>query len=78
MGLFKTIYIVFFNFLLHSLLSSSLFVVRLWLHEVFRVYYDRLVDDGDRDWLYTYSKQVVKDVLNKDFNQVYTYMNMYN
>ena len=56
----------------------SLFVVRLWLHEVFRVYYDRLVDDGDRDWLYTYSKQVVKDVLNKDFNQVYTYMYMYN
>ena len=54
-------------------LSSQLFV-RLWLHEVFRVYYDRLVDNGDRDWLYTYSKQVVKDVLNKDFNQVYTYV----
>lgn len=32
----------------NSALSSSEKLVRLWLHEVYRVFHDRLCDDEDR------------------------------
>lgn len=53
--------------------SLSLISCRLWMHEVFRVYYDRLVDDGDRNWLFTYSITTIKESLGKDFHQVCDY-----
>jgi len=47
---------------------------RLWVHEVFRVYYDRLVDDQDRTWLFTLLKDVVKSHFKEDFNGVFKHL----
>ncbi|XP_022247843.1 dynein heavy chain 7, axonemal-like [Limulus polyphemus] len=41
---------------------------RLFVHEVFRVFYDRLVDDDDRRWLYEYIQKVSKDHLHINFH----------
>lgn len=38
-------------------------IIRLWVHEVYRVFYDRLVDDSDRSWFF----ETVKDLTNKHF-----------
>ena len=40
-------------------------VIRLWIHETYRVFYDRLTDDKDRNWFYENTKLA----LNKDFGK---------
>ncbi|CAH8626763.1 unnamed protein product [Dicrocoelium dendriticum] len=39
--------------------------VRLWTHEVMRVFYDRLTDDSDRNWLF----QLIKNILVNNFKE---------
>ncbi|TPX68902.1 hypothetical protein SpCBS45565_g02819 [Spizellomyces sp. 'palustris'] len=47
-------------------------MVRLWLHEAYRVFYDRLIDDEDRKWLFTFSKtEIVKTAFNLEFDKVF-------
>ncbi|KXZ55711.1 DHC8 protein [Gonium pectorale] len=43
---------------------------RLWVHEVFRVFYDRLVDDVDREWLMSQVKTTVAAHLGSGFDLV--------
>jgi len=45
---------------------------RLWCHEAFRVFYDRLIDDADRGWFYNLIKTVVKDNFKMNFDTVFS------
>ena len=46
----------------------------MFYHQVFRVFYDRLVDDGDRDWLFKNTREVIKDSMREDFDQLFNYL----
>ncbi|KAM8930418.1 dynein axonemal heavy chain 12 [Pelodytes ibericus] len=49
-------------------------MVRLFVHEVLRVFYDRLVDDADRSWLFKLLKDVVKDHFKESFDSVFEHL----
>ena len=45
-------------------------VYRLWVHEIYRVFYDRLIDDLDRQAFFTTAKTVMSEVLKQDMNRL--------
>ena len=45
---------------------------RLWVHEVFRVFYDRLVAESDRDWVFNFTKEVTQRCLQRDFDVLFS------
>lgn len=49
-------------------------MVRLWVHEVFRVFYDRLTDDGDRAWLFNLMKGLIKEEFKENFDTVFEHL----
>ncbi|XP_021921863.1 dynein heavy chain 7, axonemal isoform X5 [Zootermopsis nevadensis] len=44
---------------------------RLWVHEILRVYYDKLVGDSDRSWLFDQLNIVIKNRLEEDMNEMF-------
>uniref|UniRef100_H2Z3M6 Dynein axonemal heavy chain 7 n=1 Tax=Ciona savignyi TaxID=51511 RepID=H2Z3M6_CIOSA len=54
--------------------------IRLFVHEVFRVFYDRLVDATDQSWLYNLTRTMVKDHFKENYDNLSMvfgdYMNM--
>lgn len=49
---------------------------RLWVHEVLRVYYDRLVDDADRSWIISALHSVCKDKLDQNVNEMFARLSL--
>ncbi|XP_060622080.2 dynein axonemal heavy chain 12 [Anolis sagrei] len=49
-------------------------MVRLFVHEVFRVFYDRLVDDVDRAWLFKLTKEILKEHFKEAFDSVFAHL----
>ncbi|KAG2482389.1 hypothetical protein HYH03_018685 [Edaphochlamys debaryana] len=48
--------------------------LRLWAHEILRVFYDRLVDDKDRSWFLAYLRGVMKDKLGAEFDKLFAHL----
>jgi len=47
--------------------KSFLVYYRLWVHEVLRVFYDRLVDDKDRECLFN----EIRKTVNRNFQETF-------
>uniref|UniRef100_A0A8C3KS30 Dynein axonemal heavy chain 12 n=1 Tax=Calidris pygmaea TaxID=425635 RepID=A0A8C3KS30_9CHAR len=52
-------------------------MIRLFVHEVFRVFYDRLVEDNDRAWLFNLMKHIVKEHFKEAFDSVFAHLNLF-
>ncbi|XP_056131285.1 dynein axonemal heavy chain 12 [Lampris incognitus] len=55
-------------------LENKRTMIRLFVHEVFRVYYDRLVDDKDQAWLYQLVNDILKDHFRESFDKVFDHL----
>ncbi|XP_071815449.1 dynein axonemal heavy chain 3-like isoform X3 [Apostichopus japonicus] len=49
-------------------------LVRLWVHEVYRVFYDRLVDDEDRETFFKVVKNVVQTQFKEKMNGIFSHL----
>ena len=54
--------------------ANLLLVFRLFVHEVFRVFYDRLVDDSDREWLYKLTRTMIKDHFKENYDTLFEHL----
>lgn len=49
-------------------------MVRLWVHEIFRVFGDRLVDDTDQLWLLSHVRDITKRIFGMNFDTIFNHL----
>jgi len=54
--------------------DSQAKMYRLWVHEVYRVFYDRLVDPSDRQMFFTFVKSIVTDKFKQNFGKTFSHL----
>lgn len=52
-------------------IQDAIAMKRLWIHEILRVYYDRLVDESDCSWFFDRLCFVCKEFLNESINDIF-------
>ncbi|XP_016404673.1 dynein heavy chain 12, axonemal [Sinocyclocheilus rhinocerous] len=55
-------------------LANKRTMIRLFVHELYRVFYDRLVDDQDRAWLFSLISNIVKEHFKENFDTVFEHL----
>eukprot|EP00959_Pyramimonas_sp_CCMP1952_P143482 3003724-Pyramimonas_sp.AAC.1 len=50
-------------------------MVQLWVHEILRVFYDRLVDEKDNMWMLQLLKKLLPETFDMDFNALMQFCN---
>jgi len=55
-------------------IEDAIAMKRLWIHEILRVYYDRLVDDSDRLWFFDNLHLICKEFLNENMNDIFVHL----
>lgn len=47
-------------------------LIRLWIHEVYRVFYDRLIDDEDKEMFFNIIKERTSNFFKQSMEKVHT------
>lgn len=48
--------------------------IRLWVHEIWRVFGDRILDNTDRDWLFSQIREIIKLNFKDTFETAFDYL----
>lgn len=49
-------------------IQNKPFTSRLWVHEMLRIFYDRLIDLNDKEWLFLEMRKTVEECFNEEFD----------